>query len=519
MRLAIALLSLSTLAAGWPMESHDVRRTSQSDVRGPRSPSHITSILLTGGHSVNMPVTAADDGTIFTGTWGLVRSGGSTDRTRWDKFDGKLYSFDRTLDARWITDLDLVPYCYSFGSRMPTPSHCPDGGTVNGYNGTVEGVATLDATRERLYVGRGDGKLYAIDTRSGEIVWRFTSFNPELPSDPEGGGEAVAGPLVDANGIIYFTTVAVGEYETNAVYALNPDGTMRWRYPADEKTLDHLIWAAPALSPDGQTLYIAGAWGPAADDWDRTLPGTIHALRVNDGSAKWTFHPVNEAEWWKPPVWSSHLAVGSDGTIYIAGTQNTFGGGSAVLFAIRDLGNSAQYAWPRMVDLDRGEALVAAGIALREVNGETVRVYATSGDPYSVLAQGYGAGGELVAVDASSGSVLWRFDPESHGGFGSMTGIAIDAEGVIYTGVSGQRDGGRVYAVREDGSLMWQYTLGGLLEWAHPIIGPFGDLYTAETRRCTWMGFPVEDGLCDAFDVNPRIYRITDRVMRRRAVR
>ena len=86
-----------------------------------------------------------------------------------------------------------------------------------------------------------------------------------------------------------------------------------------------------------------------------------------------------------PTVWTTQLAVGSDGTIYGAGTEYTFGGGSAVLFALRDLGQSAAYAWPRMVDIDRRRASLATGLALREVHGGTTRVYASSGNPYSVL--------------------------------------------------------------------------------------------------------------------------------------
>lgn len=39
-----------------------------------------------------------------------------------------------------------------------------------------------------LYVGRGDGKLYAIDENTGEIRWRYVTFNPDDPGDPDGGG-------------------------------------------------------------------------------------------------------------------------------------------------------------------------------------------------------------------------------------------------------------------------------------------------------------------------------------------
>lgn len=518
-RVAILAGVVFLLGSGWPTESHDVRRTGQSDVRGPRSVERVTSIVLPAEQAINMPVTVGDDGSVYAGSWGMVRSGGSENRAAWDKFDGKLFAFDRALGARWSSRLDRTPYCYTYGSRELTPSFCPSGGSVNGYNGTVEGTVTLDPARNRLYAGRGDGKLYAIDTAGGAIAWRFASFNPVDPTDPEGGGEVVAGPLVAPNGTICFATVGVGAYETSAVYAVSPQGALLWRYPASAASMPHIVWAPPALSPDGKTLYIGGGWGPTADHWDVTLPGAVYALNVADGSVKWVFHPVNEAEWWKPTVWTTRIAVGANGTIYAAGTEFTFGGGSAVLFALRDNGGSASYAWPRMIDLDRDRASLALGLALRETGGQTRRVYAASGNPYNVLSQSYRAGGKLVAVDAATGALLWTFNPETHGGTGAMTRIAIDADGVLYTGVSGATSGGRVFAIREDGSLLWQYVLGGLLEWAHPVLGPAGDLYVGDTRRCLWMSFPIESGLCNSFDVNPRLYAIRAADSRRRAAR
>jgi outer membrane protein assembly factor BamB len=377
MRFALVAGSILIVAAGWPMESRDVRRTAQSDVRGPRWPGPVVSVLLNAEQSVNMPITVAGDGTVFAGTWGMVHSWNSVDRTTWTKFDGEFLAFDRTLTPRWTSPLDQVPYCYTFGGRQTTPSACPAGGTINGYNGTVEGVAALDAGRGRLYVGRGDGKLYAIDAATGAVLWRFTTFNPAAPSDPEGGGEVIADPLVAANGTVVFATVAAGTFETNAVYAVSPAGSLLWRYPSDTASMLQVIWAAPALSPDGKTLYIGGGWGPSVDHWDTTLPGTIYALNSADGALKWSLNPINAAEWWKPTVWTSKIAVGTDGTLYAAGTEFTLGGGSAVVFALRDEGTRASYAWPRMIDVDYDRAALALGIALRETGGRTTRVYAT----------------------------------------------------------------------------------------------------------------------------------------------
>lgn len=144
-------------------------------------------------------------------------------------------------------------------------------------------MAALDASGSRLYVGRGDGKLFALDVRTGSVAWRFTTFNPQDPLDPEGGGEIIGGPLVGPDGTIYFVTVAVGAYETSAVYAVSPEGRLLWRYPEHAKTLPVTLWAAPALSPDGGTMYVAAAWGPTAEDLDVTSRGAVYAFDVGRG--------------------------------------------------------------------------------------------------------------------------------------------------------------------------------------------------------------------------------------------
>ncbi|HEX4954598.1 MAG TPA: PQQ-binding-like beta-propeller repeat protein [Thermoanaerobaculia bacterium] len=499
---------------GWPTEGHDVRRTGQSSVVGPRSPTDVTSLALATEQAINVPVTVAAGGTLFTGTWGVIRSLGEVDRTLWDKSDGKVFAFRPDLEPAWPAPFpgDRVPYCYHYPGRPGTPGQCPQGGTVSYYNGTVEGTAALSADGSVLYVGRGDGKLYAVEAASGALRWVFRTFNPLDPGDPDGGGEVIAAPLVAPDGTIYLATAAAGPHETNAIYAVSPTGGLLWRYPQAEASYPNLFVAAPALSPDGRTLYVAGAWGPAVDDWDESIPGTILAFAlggVGPGPAplKWIHSPINTGEPGHPTVWTTALAVGTDGTLFATGSELYATGRTAVAFALRDRGTHAEPAWPAMVDLDRGRTTFSIGLALREVGGSTTRVYAGSGSVFVPLV-GYLPGGKLYALDPATGAALWPepFDPEAHGGIGSLTGLAIDREGVIYTGVSGRLAGGWVYALGEAGGLLWQLPIPGLLEWAHPVLGPEGNLYFGETRRAVCAIFPIESGACSGVDIDPRLY-------------
>jgi outer membrane protein assembly factor BamB len=509
----LCLSGAAAQAAGWPTKCHDARRTCQSEATGPSSPRRVARFTATQGQAINMPATVGADGRVYFGTWGVVRSFGSSQPTAWDKFDGKVYAVRPNATAAWSQPFRgrHVPYCAAFPGR--SPSGCPPGTFPNWANGTVEGTAAFNANQNVLYVGRGDGRLYAIQAANGAEQWSFATFNPEAPGDPDGGGEIVGGPVVGPDGTVYFATVAAGPYESNAVYAVTNRGRLKWRYPHDRKGADTIFLAAPALSPDGKTLYVGGGWGPTAEDLiGSPVKGTVLAFDITgptgtgDERLQWEFRPAHEAEPGRTTVHVTDLAVGADGTIY-AGGSSPVPGFTAVLLALRDLGAGAEYAWPRAVDLDRGRAAAVFGLALREINGVTTRVYATSGNGYSIP---YRRGGKLYALDPRTGAPLWPapFDPERYGGRGSMTGVALDAKGTIYTGVSGETSGGRVFAVREDGRLLWQFQLTGLLEWAQPVLGPEGNLYVADTRRCLFNALPIESGACVFVIPDPKLYVI-----------
>ncbi len=504
-------------AAGWGSEGHDARHTGQSDVTGPRDADDVDSAVIPEGLSINIPATVSDAGTVYFGTWGVLRSYDDEDRSAWHKYDGKVYALDSELAPAWDEPYPchLVPFCYEYGGRSD-PKLCPDGGAANTYNGTVEGTAALSPDQSVLYVGRGDGKLYALDASDGAELWVFTTYNPLAPADPTGGGQVMQGPTVAADGTVYIITVGTGDHETNALYALSPTGEELWRWPSQAASADNVFLAPPALSPDGATLYLAGAWGPKMNQWDIDVPGAIHAFDTaagagpGDARLRWSYEPYNLDEWWDPTVWTTALAVGSDGTLYCAGAEYTAGDHSAVAFALRDLGDHAELAWPAMVDLDRDRGSVSYGIALREVNGATTRVYATSGNIFNTLADAYSEGGKLYALDPATGASLWAdpFDPEQHGSGGSFMGIAIDADGVIYTSVSGLQDSGHVFALDPDGQILWTYVTDDLLEWSHPVLGPQGHLYVAESSRNLCMVHPIETGACDGEDIDPVIHVI-----------
>lgn len=118
------------------------------------------------------------------------------------------------------------------------------------------------------YVGDDRNILYAVD-HSGALEWKF-----------EADGNVAGSPVVDSDGVIYFTTA-------RSVYALDRMGTVKWQVNPK-----HASNCSPTLAADG-SIYIAGSDG-------------LFALNP-DGSEKWSVQTPGAGS---PPT------IGADGTVY-----------------------------------------------------------------------------------------------------------------------------------------------------------------------------------------------------------
>ncbi len=476
----------------WLMKAHDARRTGQSLSNGPLTLDAAQSWTAEtpGAHTLNIGATVTARG-VFFGSWGLLRQDPTNpDRRFWDKSDGKLYGLDLDTGASLWGEplgLDLTPRCYERATRQKTNDDVFWCGALNPlhvsfYNGTVEGQAAVDTSRKVLYLGRGDGKLFAIDPEDGRILWRFVTFNPQLPDDPDGGGEVISSPLLGPDGTVYFGTWGEGPYETHAFYAVDPDSTLQWRYPTDS-SLTHRIFASPALSPDAGTIYVS-----TFRDDDGVLPPTLYAFHrepagpaTDEARLKWALDLTHQGL----PVQTTTLAVGSDGTIYVGGLW-AFGLGIPVLLAVEDRGEDGPaLKWTTPYLELRDGAQFVLGIALREVDGQTRRLYVTTANTSLFNAKEEGA---LYAVDPASGAVLASYDPSDDvpEAIGGINSPAIGADGTVYFGVRGRFGNdavnGHYFAVTYDAAAarfdqLWNFEVDGHIEWNHPAIGPDGGLY------------------------------------------
>jgi outer membrane protein assembly factor BamB len=197
----------------------------------------------------------------------------------------------------------------SFNRALPfvsSPTVSPDGRTV--YIGCDDGwvyardaqtgarrweVETGDVVSssvvingDTVYFGSADGVLYARDRESGAPRW---SYNTRRSSSDR--SSIYASPAVGADGTVYVGTVILDSASGGKLYAIAPDGTLRWELGAGNS-----IWSSPAIGTDG-TIYVG------------SNDQRVYAVNA-DGTKRWEFvtNGVVDAS----PV------LGADGTIYVA---------------------------------------------------------------------------------------------------------------------------------------------------------------------------------------------------------
>jgi outer membrane protein assembly factor BamB len=250
-------------------------------------------------------------------------------------------------------------------------------------------------------------------------------------------------PAIGSNG-----TILAGSPD-GSLYAVNPDGTFGWKYPAGEK-----IWSSPAIAPDG-TIYVG-----SYDD-------VLYAIDSH-GTLRWSYPTGGSIR--------SSPAIGGDGTIYVASQDHG-------LYALSQFGS---LEW-RVLANRAGRSSPAVGvdgtvyvgtddgyICAESTNGVVKWQYRTGGTIHASPSLGADGtvycgsnDGYLYALNPD-GTLKWKFDTDS-----TVQGSAsIASDGTIYFG----SDDGNLRALNPDGTLKWKYLTGGGVS-ASPAIASDGTVY------------------------------------------
>lgn len=326
-----------------------------------------------------------------------------------------------------------------------------------------------------IYFGAHDNKFYAVNP-DGTLKWKFDAGEP-IYSEKWGDWFGItSSPAIDTKGIIYFVSLS------NHLYALNPDGSEAWSYPVH----DYLnVWLAPVIGSDG-TIYVGSESYPPGDDVKTEIGGNFYAINP-DGTLKWkyesnssgfgngavigsdgtiyapggdfdpkintysskvfAFDPEGKVKWKFDPdgVAEGSPSIGSDGTIYI-GVKERDNPKKGKFFAITKDGKEK---W-RFSDI--------SGMMATPAIGKDGTIY--FGD----------WNGVFYALDAN-GKEKWRFiTPE---GFETLSSSpAIGADGAVYFG----HTQAGFYALTPEGMLKWNNSkFGGIV--SSPAIGTDGTIY------------------------------------------
>ncbi|HEY5285242.1 MAG TPA: PQQ-binding-like beta-propeller repeat protein [Polyangia bacterium] len=222
-----------------------------------------------------------------------------------------------------------------------------------------------------LYVGSDDDNLYALDGKTGKTLWKYRvgTCQQTIGIGPEATRcDVDAGPTLGPDGALYTGG--------DGVYAINANGTLRWRFA----TGGHVA-STPALAADG-TVYVG------------SQDNSIYAI-TPDGKRQWEFRARDDVE--------SSPAVEEDGTVYVGSDDNR-------LYALSPQG---QMLWAF-------------------TTGDDVRASPAIGHDGTVVVGSYD--GLLYAI-RRDGTLLWAFRT----GDRIQSSALIDASGAILVGSQDDR--------------------------------------------------------------------------------
>ncbi len=351
----------------------------------------------------------------------------------------------------------------------------PNGGTAGLHDSPISGP--LGA----IYVGSyidGQARFLAINP-DGTLKWNAAVYG--------GGTEGI--PALGSDGAVYFTTSG-GVNQNGLLYCLNPYGSLRWTGKDASLTHFYLVQTGLALASDG-TIYLCDTVGSA-----------LAAVNPN-GTLKWRF-PLGARSWSSPAIaGDGTIYVGQDDHVLYAVNPD-----GSQKWSIKLSNVASYYAYSPAVgedgtvyfgDWDKFYAITPSGQVIWRVDLGATSSPAMGTDG-TIYVGGYldSQGGErgLAAIDRA-GTIKWSFPVN-----GSLSSSpAIGSDGTIYFGSSEydpdyvgcpEYDDSHVYALNSDGTLKWKYKTGGFVV-SSPLITSDGKLVVS-----SWDGNLYAFGTTDA---------------------
>ncbi|MEM3845796.1 MAG: PQQ-binding-like beta-propeller repeat protein [Candidatus Parvarchaeota archaeon] len=297
-----------------------------------------------------------------------------------------------------------------------------------------------------LYVGSVDNYFYALNAKSGNLLWKTLLAGPVISS-----------PTISINGNIYVvaSTLSSESYSatgTGYLYKISPSGNLTTLY-----TFPNIVGTSPLIDPNTGNIYIG------------CLDGNLYSI-TNTGSLNWKFQSGGE-------IGSSPVLSDDGSTIY-------FGSANGYFYALNASNGSEKWSYQTGAGIVSSPALDSNGnvyfgstddyVYALNSNGQLIWKYDTGSRIGSSPAISNGVlyigneAGYLDAINITNGQLNWSYKT---GGY-ILSSPAVDADGTIYVG----SEDGNLYALNSNGSLYWKYPTGNVVGTS-PVIAPGGYVY------------------------------------------
>ncbi|MEU5884592.1 PQQ-binding-like beta-propeller repeat protein [Spirillospora sp. NPDC047279] len=418
-----SLLGTVSAAPGWlpPPLTADLRereRTMLGTVVAP-SPFSRRRLLIGGGAVL---AAAAVSGTAAAV---LLRQGGTRTVTPTAAWTGSLPNPDMSLAA--ATDTTLVGTAKSGAAGVDLAT----GRLLWQSTGGEDTSVRTDG--RRVYALRTDGKLHALDGRTGRPLWAV---------------EVAAGKNMEFERLTPTMIVMSAADNSREMYGVDPaTGQRRWTH----RPPSNLFMNGLKVSKGGLMIMTDRGGGLASfDQWQQTgnidsgRAGSYYALDTNTGQTRWSKNGSMEAVYAAP-----------EGDLFYAFDK------SMNLVALRP--DTGDPVWQRPSGLRASTTARMLGYDYAfTLHGDTLVCYPSTNF-------GGSKGGLIAAFDAKDGRRLWSFDTSSNEGDYAITGKVL-----CYL------DGGSLRAVGlRTGERLWE---GGGDLGKITLNGPAGDLFLVGTR-------------------------------------
>jgi outer membrane protein assembly factor BamB len=355
----------------------------------------------------------------------------------WDGFLYALNTADGSL--RWKRDLGRTT------SKLCIPE--------------TAGITSAPAvTRDALYIGGGDDKLYALNPNTGDVIWTFkTGDNSE-----QGGAYNWASPLVYNDRVYYgIASFCDRPFANGRMWGLNAStGKVEQEVhfvPDDQRGGG--IWTSPTVDGATGAFYVTTGSGdfyiPHSYSMARLDPRT---LEVRDAWQIPIVVQVFDGDWGTTPT----LFHNKDGGLMVGGAAK-----NGFYYAFRADNIHSGPAWSVQIS-DGGSCPQCGEGAISSSAYAYDTVYVAAG--YFSVGQVQKFPGTVTALDPSTGAIKW-LHPTS--------GWVIPALAVANSLVVAAAQDTIEVINAATGELLWEYATEGVIYAAPTIAG--GTLYVAST--------------------------------------